>query len=94
MQRWWLLAILKLSKRKKWITQYFETIPSATLPAIPDISEPKQQAEKRNIKEDKLANKPAIAIAYKMPQRNTPGILRNGADRSNPAAGSGQQTLW
>jgi len=57
---------------KKWITQYFELIPSATLPATPDISEPKQQAEKRNIKEDKLANKPAIAIAYKMPQRNTP----------------------
>ena len=57
---------------KKWIIQYFETIPSATLPAIPDISEPKQQSEKRNIKEDKLANKPAIAIAYKMPQRNTP----------------------
>jgi zinc protease len=57
---------------KKWITQYFEPIPSATLPAIPDILEPKQEAEKRSIKEDKLANKPAIAIAYKMPERNTP----------------------
>jgi len=57
---------------KKWIAQYFEQIPSATLPAIPDISEPKQETEKRHVKEDKLANKPAIAIAYKMPQRNTP----------------------
>jgi zinc protease len=57
---------------KKWIAQYFEPIPSATLPNVPDISEPKQETEKRNVKEDKLANKPAIAIAYKMPQRNTP----------------------
>ena len=57
---------------KKWIAQYFEQIPSATLPAIPDISEPRQETEKRHVKEDKLANKPAIAIAYKMPQRNTP----------------------
>jgi len=57
---------------KKWIAQYFEQIPSATLPAIPDISEPRQETEKRHVKEDKLANKPALAIAYKMPQRNTP----------------------
>jgi predicted Zn-dependent peptidase len=42
------------------------------LPSKPDISEPKQVKEKRFTKEDKLANKPAIAIAYKMPERNTP----------------------
>ncbi|HEX6222914.1 MAG TPA: pitrilysin family protein, partial [Chryseolinea sp.] len=62
----------EIEDAKKWIAQYFESIPSATLPPLPDISEPKQQEEKRKIKEDKLANKPAIAIAYKMPQRNTP----------------------
>jgi zinc protease len=62
----------EIEDAKKWIAQYFDPIPSATLPATPDISEPKQQTEKRKIKEDKLANKPAIAIAYKMPERNTP----------------------
>jgi zinc protease len=60
-----------LADAKKWIEQYFAAIPSATLPPKPDISEPKQEKEKRFTKEDKLANKPAIAIAYKMPERNT-----------------------
>ncbi|MBA4146126.1 MAG: insulinase family protein [Azospira oryzae] len=62
----------EMEEAKKWIAQYFDQIPSSTLPAKPDISEPRQEAEKRKTKEDKLANKPAIAIAYKMPERNTP----------------------
>jgi predicted Zn-dependent peptidase len=57
---------------KKWVEQYFSKIPSSTVPPLPDISEPKQTKEKRFTKEDKLANKPAIAVAYKMPERNTP----------------------
>lgn len=57
---------------KKWVEQYFATIPSAALPAKPDISEPRQEQEQRFVKVDSLANKPAIAIAYKMPSRNTP----------------------
>jgi len=57
---------------KKWIEQYFAAIPSSQLPSKPDISEPPQTREKRFNKEDKLANKPAIAVAYKMPDRNTP----------------------
>jgi zinc protease len=57
---------------KKWIQQYFSKIPSSQLPPKPDITEPVQTREKRFVKEDKLANKPAIAIAYKMPDRNTP----------------------
>jgi zinc protease len=57
---------------KKWVEQYFGPLTSAELPAKPDISEPRQEKEKRVTKEDKLANKPAIAIAYKMPERNTP----------------------
>ncbi len=60
------------AEAKKWIDQYFAAIPSATLPPKPDISEPKQEQEQRFVKEDKLANKPAIAVAYKMPGRNTP----------------------
>src|SRR5690606_32765967 len=57
---------------KGWIQKYFGDIPLAELPATPDISEPKQTEEKFFIKDDSLANKPAIAVAYKMPKRNTP----------------------
>lgn len=57
---------------KKWVEQYFGNIPAVDLPQKPDLTEPKQTEEKRFTKEDKLANKPAIAIAYKMPERNTP----------------------
>jgi predicted Zn-dependent peptidase len=57
---------------KGWVKQYFSDIPKVDLPAKPDLTEPKQTKEKRFTKDDKLANKPAIAIAYKMPERNTP----------------------
>ena len=49
-----------------------------TLPPKPDISEPTQEKEKRFVKEDKLANKPAIAIAYKMPEKHTPEFYAMG----------------
>lgn len=62
----------EISDAKNWIEKYFGGIPSATIPPTPDISEPKQEKQKRFVKEDKLANKPAIAIAYKMPAINTP----------------------
>ena len=62
----------KTADAKKWVDEYFSNIPSADLPETPDISEPRQTKEKRFTKEDKLANKPAIAVAYKMPERNTP----------------------
>jgi zinc protease len=60
------------SEAKEWVEEYFADIPAVDLPVKPDISEPRQVEEKRFTKEDKLANKPAIAIAYKMPDRNTP----------------------
>lgn len=62
----------KTEDAKKFIQQYFGGIAKVELPAKPDISEPVQNEEKRFTKEDKLANKPAIAVAYKMPDRNTP----------------------
>ena len=60
------------AEAKEWVEEYFANIPAVDLPEKPDISEPRQTEEKRFTKEDKLANKPAIAIAYKMPERNTP----------------------
>lgn len=62
----------EIDDAKKWIEEYFGNIPKAELPAKVDISEPRQEQEKRFTKEDKLATKPAIAIAYKMPERNSP----------------------
>jgi predicted Zn-dependent peptidase len=62
----------EIADAKAWIEKYFSDIKSSTLPAQAEINEPRQEKEKRFIKEDKLANKPAIAVAYKMPDRNTP----------------------
>lgn len=62
----------EVADAKKWIDQYFSKIPSSPLPPKPDLSEPPQEKEQRFTKIDSLAKKPAIAIAYKMPERNTP----------------------
>src|SRR5688572_4464141 len=40
---------------KDWIQKYFGDIPSAELPAMPDITEPEQTKEKFFIKDDSLA---------------------------------------
>jgi zinc protease len=69
---------INADESKKWIKKYFENIPSVKLPEKPDLTEPKQTKEKRFTKEDKLANKPAIAVAYKMPERNTPEFYAMG----------------
>lgn len=60
------------AEAKHFVETYFAGIPSAQLPAQPDISEPRQDKEKRATKKDSLANKPALAFAYHMPERNTP----------------------
>ncbi|HEA21766.1 MAG TPA: insulinase family protein [Pricia antarctica] len=62
----------EVEQTKKWVEKYFGNIPSAELPPQPDISEMKQQKEKKFVKDDALANKPAIALAYHMPKRNSP----------------------
>ncbi|MBY0434343.1 MAG: insulinase family protein [Cyclobacteriaceae bacterium] len=62
----------EIAEAKQWVEKYFGDIPMSELPAKPDISEPRQEKEKRFTKEDKLANKPAVAVAYKMPERNSP----------------------
>lgn len=61
-----------MAQAKQWIEKYFGDIPAVELPKKPDISEPRQEKEKQFVKNDSLANKPAIAIAYHMPERNTP----------------------
>jgi predicted Zn-dependent peptidase len=55
-----------------WIRKYFAGIRSSTLPAAVDISEPRQDKEKRANKDDALATRPALAIGYHAPKRDTP----------------------
>ena len=55
-----------------WIDKYFAPIPAAKLPPKPDISEPRQEKEKRASKPDALATRPALAVGYHVPKRNTP----------------------
>jgi len=61
-----------------WIEKYFAAIPAAKLPPKPDISEPRQEKEKRTTRPDPLATRPAIAIGYHAPPRNTPEYFAMG----------------
>jgi predicted Zn-dependent peptidase len=55
-----------------WVKTYFGGIaPSGDIPQ-PDISEPRQEAEKRSEKLDPLAPQPALAFAWHVPPKNTP----------------------
>jgi predicted Zn-dependent peptidase len=54
------------------VEKYFGGIKTSQLPAPPDLTEPKQEKEKHASKVDALAKRPALAIAYQMPERNTP----------------------
>ena len=55
-----------------WVRKYFGGIPTSKLPPRPDITEPRQEKEKRENKDDLLANRPALALGYHAPPRDTP----------------------
>lgn len=55
-----------------WTEKYFGPIPASGALKFPDISEPRQTAEKRSEKTDPLAPQPALAWAYHVPPKNTP----------------------
>ncbi|NUO82868.1 insulinase family protein, partial [candidate division KSB1 bacterium] len=61
-----------------YIKKYFDPLPSVTQPAQPDLTEPRQEQEKKVSKDDPLANRPALAFAYHMPQRNSPEYFAMG----------------
>jgi len=60
------------AEAKSLVEKYFGAIKPAQLPPPPDLAEPRQEQEKRVTKKDPLAPRPAIAIGYHMPERNTP----------------------
>jgi zinc protease len=55
-----------------WVKKYFGPLPKRPTPVQPDISEPRQEREKRATKPDPLATRPALAASWHMPKRNTP----------------------
>ncbi len=61
-----------------WAKKYFEPIPRVELAAKPDISEPRQEKEKRVSRPDPLANRPGLAVGYKAPDRKSPEYLALG----------------
>jgi zinc protease len=60
------------AETRAWIEKYYANIPSAPQPAKPDLTEPRQTAERRGGRTDALANRPAVGLAYHVPERNTP----------------------
>jgi predicted Zn-dependent peptidase len=60
------------AEAKQWVSKYFGELKPAKVPAIADLTEPRQEQEKKSSKVDPLAKQPAIAFAYHMPDRNTP----------------------
>ncbi|MDQ3474383.1 MAG: insulinase family protein [Acidobacteriota bacterium] len=66
---------------KKMIEKHFAGIPTANVPAKPDVSEPAQAKEKRLSQTDKLAKLPALAIGYHFPDQKSadfaPMVLLN-----------------
>jgi predicted Zn-dependent peptidase len=63
---------------RAWIEKYFAGIPATPRPAALDISEPRQEKEKRASKPDPLATRPALAVGYHTPKRNTPEYFAMG----------------
>ena len=66
------------ARTRAWIDAYFADIPSAPDPELPDISEPRQEREKRFEKTDDKATRPALALAWHAPERDTPEYLAMG----------------
>src|SRR6476469_3437129 len=63
---------------KGWVDKYFANIPSQKTEPIPDLTEPRQEAERSVTRTDALATKPAIAVGYQMPKRNSPEYFAMG----------------
>jgi len=57
---------------RAWVARYFEAIPARPQPSRPDLSEPVQQQAKRDSYTDRLAPRPALALAWQVPERGTP----------------------
>jgi zinc protease len=60
------------AQTRAWIQKYFGPLPASPQPPKVDLTEPRQTEERRGERTDALANRPAVGIAYHMPDRHTP----------------------
>jgi predicted Zn-dependent peptidase len=56
-------------RAREWTEKYFGSVARVDQPAPPDLSEPRQEREKRASRVDRLATRPALGIAYHVPPR-------------------------
>src|SRR5262249_35888315 len=61
-----------------WVRKYFGPLPARAKPAQPDISEPRQEKERRAPKTHAPATRPAPAAAHHAPKQGTPPHLAMG----------------
>jgi zinc protease len=66
------------AQAKQFVEKYFGPIKPSKLPPQPDLTEPKQEREKIVVRKDPLAPRPALGIAYHIPDRNTTGYYAMG----------------
>jgi len=57
------------------VEKYFGKIPARNVPGKPNLEEKPQTTERHAEQTDKLANVPALAIGYRMPERNSADAL-------------------
>jgi predicted Zn-dependent peptidase len=62
----------EIDDARAWIEKYFGPISARAQPPRPDLTEPPRTAEKRDSYVDRLAPRPALALAWQVPPRNTP----------------------
>jgi predicted Zn-dependent peptidase len=67
-----LVGDFKAGEALQKIEKYFGGIPSQPAPKPPDVSEPKQNGERRKTLEDPLAQVARLDVAFKIPPGNTP----------------------
>ena len=60
------------------VRRYFDNILSATRPPVVAAQEPRQTREKHASRVDSLASRPALAVGYQMPPRNSPQYFAMG----------------
>ncbi|MBV9887097.1 MAG: insulinase family protein [Acidobacteria bacterium] len=60
------------AEAKKFVEKYFGPLKASNLPPQPDLKEPRQDKEKKETKTDALTKRPALAVAYHVPERGTP----------------------
>jgi predicted Zn-dependent peptidase len=63
---------INIDQTKQLVAKYFGGIPAVEQPKKANLSEPRQERQKKSSKLDSLANRPAVAFGYQMPARQTP----------------------